>query len=251
MEKFQKEFEIHYYEVNFYQELTPLAFLNYLEETAIAHSEAVGYGVSRLKNMGYGWVLSHWQIHFEQYPKLGEIIKIQTWPSHFERFYGEREFLVLNAQDKIIARASSLWIFLNLAKRRPTRIPSEISEAYRIFTEKGVTEPFPEFNPVQIDQMEQVEFIVRRSDIDTNDHVNNTKYIEWVLETVPEEVYRNYRMVSLEVAYKKESTYGEKVLAVIQEIESKDQTSCYRHHITDAGAGQDLALAQTSWLRFK
>lgn len=60
------------------------------------------------------------------------------------------------------------------------------------------TEPFPEFKFAQTDQMEQAEFIVRRSDIDTNAHVNNTKYIEWVLETIPEEVYRTYRMVALE-----------------------------------------------------
>lgn len=252
MQKFFKEFEVHYYEVNFYQELTPPAFLNYLEETAIAHSEAVGYGVSRLKEQGYGWVLSQWQIHFEQYPQLGEKIKIKTWPSHFERFYGYREFLVFDEQDKVIARANSLWIFLNLQKRRPARIPQEICEAYSIFPEKVLSNPFPESISLQANPLEQgvqSEFIVRRSDIDTNDHVNNTKYLEWVLETVPEDVYRDYRMVSLEVIYKKECTFGQKVLALTQQMEGKDQDKLFLHQIRESDAGQDFALARTQWCK--
>lgn len=247
MQKFQKEFEVYYYEVNFYQELTPLAFLNYLEETAIAHSEAVGYGVNRLKEEGYGWILSRWQIEFDQYPQLGEKIKIHTWPSHIQRFYADREFLVLNSQDKVIARASSLWVFLNLQKRRPTRIPQEISESYPIFPEKVINEPFPEFKFAQSEQTEQAEFIVRRSDIDTNAHVNNAKYIEWVLETIPEEVYRTYRMVSLEVAYKKESNYGQMIHALTEELESSDQDVLYIHRILGAEGEHELALVRTRW----
>ena len=36
------------------------------------------------------------------------------------------------------------------------------------------------------------EFQVRRSDIDTNDHINNTKYVEWVLEAIPQDVYDKF-----------------------------------------------------------
>lgn len=253
MQKFLKEFEVHYYEIDFYQELTSLAFLNYLEETAIAHSEAVGYGVSRLKEKGYGWVLSQWQIQFDQYPQRGEKIKIQTWPSHFERFYGYREFIVLNSQDKVIARASSLWIFLNLQKRRPARIPQEISEAYRVFPEKAISDHFTESISGSADQLEQIgqigqsEFKVRRSDIDTNDHVNNSKYLEWVLETIPEEVYRNHRLVLLEIAFKKECTYGQRVDVLTQEMERRDQDILYSHQIMSVEGQVNLTYARTLW----
>jgi len=247
VQKFQKEFEVHYFEVNSYQELTPLALLNYLEETAIAHSESVGYGVNRLKEEGYGWILTHWQIEFEQYPRLEEKIKIQTWPSRFERFYADREFLVLNADDEVIARASSLWIFFNLRKRRPLRVPKEIIEAYTFFPEKVISTPFPDFEFTQKGKTEHCEFMVRRSDIDTNAHVNNAKYIEWVLETIPEEVYATYRISSLEVVYKKESTYGQMIQALTEELERSDQDVHYLHRISGTEGEQELALARTRW----
>lgn len=249
VERFQKEFEVHYYEVNFRQELTVLALLNYLEETAIAHSEAVGYGVTRLQEQGYGWILNQWQLQMEQFPRRGEKITIQTWPSRFERFYGEREFLVRNEQDAIIARASSLWIFFHLQKRRPVRIPPEIGEAYSLFPEKGVSDSFPEWDQSMMREIEHQEFMIRRSDIDTNHHVNNAKYVEWMLETVPEDVYRSYRLDSLEVAYKKECTYGQIITACTctEEETRTEQKAQYVHRISENKEGQPLALARTRW----
>ena len=35
-------------------------------------------------------------------------------------------------------------------------------------------------------------FKVRYTDIDSNNHVNNTKYIDWAIETLPEDIVNNY-----------------------------------------------------------
>ncbi|MEA4901106.1 acyl-[acyl-carrier-protein] thioesterase [Desulfitobacterium sp.] len=253
MQKYQKEFEVHYYEVDVYQELTLPALLDYLEETAIAHSEAVGYGITRLKERGYGWVLNRWQIEIIHYPHRGDRIKVQTWMSNSKRFYAEREFLVLSAENEVIAQANSLWIFLNLEKRRPHRIPQEIQEAYSLVPEKVQLLPFPDFNDNHSGQTEECEFMVRRSDIDTNAHVNNVKYIEWLLETIPEDVYRTSKISSLEVIYKKESTYGQIIHAFTEEQQKTEQRVYYDHQIHKQEGENKvvLALAKTFWSKQK
>lgn len=248
---FQKEFEVYYYEVNTKQELTLAAFLNYLEETAIAHSESVGYGVNRLIQMGFGWVLVHWQIEFKKFPQRGEKVVIQTWPSAFNRFYGKREFLVHDSEGKIIAKVSSLWIFMDLKKRRPVRIPKEVVEAYEFNSEKVLAEPFPELVFTETTQGEQCEFLVRRGDIDTNSHVNNAKYIEWLLETLPQKIYDSYRILSLEVIYKKESTYGQRILARTVEQENTKKNALFLHRISGANGEPELALARSRWVRIE
>ncbi|WP_425800681.1 acyl-[acyl-carrier-protein] thioesterase [Desulfitobacterium sp. Sab5] len=246
---FQKEFEVYYYEVNTKQELTLVALLNYLEETAIAHSESVGYGVNRLIEMGFGWVLVHWQVKFKRFPKRGEKVTIQTWPSEFNRFYGKREFLVRDSEGGSIAEVSSLWIFMNLKKRRPVRIPKEVIEAYVFKSEKVISEPFPELVFTESSPGEQCEFLVRRGDIDTNAHVNNAKYIEWLLETIPQEIYESYQIFSLEVVYKKESTYGQSILARTAEQEKDDKSSSFLHQISGADGEQEFAVARSRWVR--
>lgn len=246
---FQKEFEVYYYEVDTKQELTLVALLNYLEETAIAHSEAVGYGVNRLIEMGFGWVLAHWQLKFNRFPKRGERVTIHTWPSEFNRFYGKREFLVQDSKGESIAEVSSLWIFMDLRKRRPVRIPKEVSEAYMFNSEKVLSEPFPELTFAESSSGEQCEFLVRRGDIDTNAHVNNAKYIEWLLETLPQEIYDSYQISSLEVIFKKECNYGQRILARTAQLEKDENSSVFLHKISEADGEQEFAMARSQWVR--
>ncbi|MEG6520725.1 acyl-[acyl-carrier-protein] thioesterase [Desulfotomaculum sp. 1211_IL3151] len=243
----QKEFEVHYYEVNQYQEATPVSVLNYLEETAIAHSEAVGLGLNRLKSEGIAWVLNRWRVQMERYPQWNEKIIVETWPSHFERFYATRQFYIKDIKGKILGRATSLWIFLNIEKKRPLRIPAEYMLTYGLESQGVFEDPFSELYNLENPEVFK-EFYVRRSDIDTNEHVNNTKYMEWVLETVPAEIYKNHILQSFEVIYKKEVGLGSIISAASQPIEELGKPT-FAHTIKEKNQDYHLALAETRWVK--
>ena len=245
---YKKEFEVHYYEINKYQEATPVAIINYLEETAIAHSEFVGYRLERLKKDGYGWVLNRWSINIEKYPLWGEKILVETWPSRFEKFYANREFKIFNGNGIEIGRASSLWIFMNTEKRRPTRIPYSLAEAYKINGEIEIVPFSKEFEKVEHSSYEKG-FKVRRSDIDTNNHVNNTKYVEWLLEGIPDEVYNNYNLSCIEIIYKKETYHGSSVYVNCSDKYEKYDIIEFDHSIFDYDRSIELASAKTRWCR--
>ncbi|MEG6511257.1 acyl-ACP thioesterase domain-containing protein [Desulforamulus ruminis] len=57
--------------------LLPVSVLNYLEETAIAHSEAVGSGLNKLKSEGIAWVLNRWSVQTGRYPQWNEKIIVE------------------------------------------------------------------------------------------------------------------------------------------------------------------------------
>lgn len=170
------EFTVHYHEVNLHGEATPLTMLYFMEDAAIAHSEAAGFGIGRLKNEGLAWVLNRWHFEMDRYPSLGESVTIETWPSNFDRFYATREFLIKNSQHEILGRATSRWIFLNLEKKRPLRIKDAFAEAYGLDSHRAIESDFEELDSVEYADREHA-FLVRRSDIDTNGHVNNVKYL--------------------------------------------------------------------------
>ena len=67
----------------------------------------------------------------------------------------------------------------------------------------------PKFN--QDSDYTQREFIVTRRDTDTNGHTNNTKYIEWAMDDVPDEIYDYFDVEDLKVVYKKECYRNSKV----------------------------------------
>ena len=51
--------------------------------------------------------------------------------------------------------------------------------------------------------------VVRRADLDGVGHANNTRYVEWGLEAVPEEWSKTRALSGLDIVYRREALYGD------------------------------------------
>jgi acyl-ACP thioesterase len=51
---------------------------------------------------------------------------------------------------------------------------------------------------------------IRKSDIDNNNHVNNVKYLEWMLDSTDDNILNNHNIKSISIEYKKEVIYSDK-----------------------------------------
>ena len=250
--RFYKDFAVYYFETNRFLQLRPVSILNYLEETATEQVEKEGFGFSYLNKLNCGWALIQWHIEFYEYPVWGEKVQVETWPSGFDKLYATREYFLKCSNGEILAKASSRWIFIDLEKRRPVRIPAE-------FIAHGWAED--EFNfPVQtekpaefLDPLYSLEFAVRRSDIDTNGHVNNAKYLEWIIEGVPEKIYRECRLVELDLHYKKEISFCEEgrtfIISQCDEESESEEEYIYKHQVVSQSEKISLAFARTKWVK--
>lgn len=130
-------------------------------------------------------MLSRMALEVETSPALGEELRIETWPSTKLRgVRAVRDFAVLDAEGALVATASSLWVIVDLASRRPQKIPASIAA---LSTDPGY--PVPEFSP----ELPAVEppthlqtFTATAQDVDQNEHVNNVVYARWALAALPE-----------------------------------------------------------------
>lgn len=259
MNTFKTSIPVHYYELNSHQEVSPVAMLNYLEEAAIRHSKNVGFSIEKLLSLGKGWILNRWSVIFYAYPKWNEDVHIETWPFKFERFYATREFKITDSYGNLLGKATSLWILLDLNRKRPVRIPPEISETYGTGHQRMINDNFDDLPNLENIENELV-FRVRLSDIDTYNHVNNARYAEWVLESVPLDINQEYQLNSIEIEYKKETNYGSTVKSLSCEaplLKEKNDTlqsdskghKLFMHKISDRETDTDLAIARTTWIK--
>ncbi|HWP96298.1 MAG TPA: acyl-ACP thioesterase domain-containing protein [Syntrophomonadaceae bacterium] len=244
MPGFQKEYEIRYFQIDQSKEATPVSILHFLEDIAIFHSQAVGLGIDRLLEKRTGWILNRWVLRMEKYPRLGDKISIKTWTSRFERFYARREFMIDDPQGNPLGRASSLWIYLNVDKKRPLRIPEQFEQAYGVIEKMVMDDSYRDL-PDMTDPETGMSFRVRRSDIDTNGHVNNARYVEWMIEGINGDLIQDYQLSELEVVYKKETVYGTNVYSEYQMINKAHPE--YLHRILDKTEDRELALGRTVW----
>lgn len=181
-------------------------------ETAIEHSDAAGFPVDGLLKMNRGWVVLNWVIRIYKYPKYKDNLKISTWASRGGTLQATRYFTMEYEDGQTAAEAASRWAFLDLEKRHPVRFSLEMEEAY-CYDKQAPFDPgrFKLPNELEENLISEKSLVVRRSETDTNGHTNNTRYIEWAVDDVPEEIYVNYKAVEVSVLYRKECRAGDTV----------------------------------------
>lgn len=209
---------VRYSECDEKAQITLPALVNYLQDCCTFQSEDLNIGVDYLKENHVAWVLSSWQVIIKRYPKMGETITISTWPYDFKGFYGYRNFKIEDEAGNVISYANSIWVYLDTQKNRPMRIPKEIQKIYA-FEPAYPMELTDRKMEIPEKMQEMTPFPVQKFQIDTNNHVNNEKYILMALEYLPAKV----TIDSVRVEYKKAAVLGDIIYPYVA-IEQDKQT---------------------------
>ncbi|KAM7463493.1 hypothetical protein LguiA_031614 [Lonicera macranthoides] len=203
------------YEVGPDKTATLESILNLLQETALNHvwmsgllSDGFGATHGMLRN-NLIWVVSRMQVQVDHYPIWGEVIEIDTWVGASGKNGMRRDWqLRSNATGHVFARATSTWVMMNQETRRLSKMPDEVrAEISPWFIEKqAIQEDLPE----KIDKLDDNAKFVnsnlkpKRSDLDMNHHVNNVKYVNWMLETIPDQFLEDHQLSNIILEYRKE-----------------------------------------------
>ena len=232
--------------------LQPVIFLDYLLEAAGEHAALFRLAVTDLFEKGRTWVLSRIHVEIARYPRWNESAEIKTWPSDMLPLYALRDFEV-TAGNGVIARATSSWLIVDQATRRPVRTAEHLREFPKL-ERRAVEDGFgPLPSPSREDR--RMEFPVFFSDLDINRHVTATAYVQRALETVPEEVLFKYRPASIEVNFRGEAFYGDRILSRLERIAGSGSPAGpdspprlgFLHRLSRAADDKELTLLRTSW----
>ena len=204
--RYEFEGRVRYSEIDHRGTMTLPALINYFQDASTFQSEAIGLGMDRLKHDRKAWVLSYWQVIVERYPQMCEKITTGTFATEFKGLYGNRNFYMKGGSGELIARANSIWAFMDLEKGRPVRPTAEHIDPYG--TCEPLDMPYEERKIALSEQSEAGEpFPVRKYHIDTNEHVNNCQYVQMALEMVPGDI----QVRQLRVDYKKSAVLGDMI----------------------------------------
>ena len=241
---FHKQFELRYFEMNKLGLATPTIILGLLEETAADHSYSIDHSLFDLVKKNVGWVLVSGVLQMERYPNYKEKITIRTWLSSYSSIKGYRENIIYDENHNIIGRAKGLWVFFDIEKRRPIPIFNEIKEKWSYFNEDSISENIKnKISAVDFAHYTN-QFRVNKYDTDMNKHVNNIRYLQWVIESIPEDIYENYFLHKIDGRFISEAQYGDTVLSLTKQLETKDT---FAHTIKIDGSDKVCATAKTLW----
>ncbi len=160
------------------------SILNFIQDVGWQH--AIHLEVQLAKDLG--WVFTRQNLIMTDWPRRNEVVTLNTWlrvpsPSGFlmrdyEIFVGDRK----------IGECTSAFTVMDMKLRKMAQVDwAPYADIWRL---EGYLHSLPEKINADKEVLELVEFEVRNSDIDSNDHVNNTRYAQWILDSIPIENLR-------------------------------------------------------------
>ncbi len=241
---FEDQFVIRTYEIDNRKLATLPALTRLLHEAAMQNVLALKLSVWDLEPQGISWVLMRQQLAIERYPKLGETIRVQTYPAGFEKFFTYRDYRVWDEQGREIASSSSTWLLMDTAARRMVRIPDFIKKFRQEMPESADCLPRPDGKLPRFEAPDrQATFRVGWHDLDFNMHLNNTYYITWMLEALPDSLLQNGFIRQMDIQFKSEALKDQ---IIHSEVDIREENQ-YLHRLIREDDRKELAIAQTIW----
>lgn len=214
------ESRVRYSEIDEEANMTLFHLFNNFQDCCTFHGEEVGVGLRHNTERGHGWVIANVQTVISRMPRFGERLLVTTWAENFRGMIAHRNFSMENTEGELLAEAATDWIFMDLATKKPIRIPEE-QGVYGLHPEKKLHADMGS-RKVRLPEggTKEKAFIIQEHHLDTNGHVNNAQYIRMAQLYLP----AGFSVHRLRVEYKKQALLGDTV--VPRHIETADGKTC-------------------------
>ncbi len=187
------------------------ALFSLFQEAALLQAEQLGFGETYCAQEGLMWVLSRLLLEIDDFPGHRDELRLSTWPKTPQGPFANRDFRLQDTEGTIKGRATSAWLLLNIDTMRPVR-PKELFAPYPLDQmEDALPEAAPKINSVDTEGCSELEVTARYSDLDQNDHVNNTRYVRWFLDCYSPEEINAVQSLRFSINYLQAASYMDKV----------------------------------------
>ncbi len=113
-----------------------LVYLQWMIDAALAHSAAQGWDQQRHLDAQAGWVVRSHQITYLAPALVDQQLTVRTWVAETKRVTSLRRYEIVRDDDQAaLARAETLWAFVDFQSGAPRRIPPDVAAAFEIVSD--------------------------------------------------------------------------------------------------------------------
>ena len=240
----EKNINVKYSEMDYDLVLKPACLMQYMQDLASDSAESMDFGYSFVVQNNLAWFLLKYHMEFVDYPKGLYDLTLKTEPRGYNRLFAFRDFALFSA-DKCIAKMTSTWGLVDMKNKTMQNAQEFLGNNPNIspFVKRDSDLSYNKIKPLEKVDLEKI-FEIRFDDLDVNQHVNNTNYIVWAFEPLSFEFRSEYKLKTLDMLFKKEISYGAKVLS---QIEIQNDTTL--HSVKNALTNEELCVISANWVK--
>ena len=194
------------------------SILMVMQEAGGAQSEGYGLGMAALREQNLAWVVSRTRMHMGGLPTIGQTVTVRTWPKPPHHAFFPRYFQFF-VDGEAVGSAVSLYVQLDLTTRRMVKPWLGNNVELECALESPM--PMPGNIPTSEVAEQASQRVVCYSDLDVNEHVNNTRYLDWFCDCFTMEHHHAWALQDVLIHYNREIRAQEQVELSLRHVDGQ------------------------------
>ena len=204
----EKKYDLRTSDFDKFNNIKPSSVLDLFQDAAGRHAEKIGVGYEEMKARSYFWVLIKIKFQIIEQPKTHQTVTVKTWPLAPNKFIYRREYCIEDEIGNKLVVGSSEWVVMNSVRRRLVSAPNLYPFSDGFYPEMNFEKKLERLDDFETD-LAPYSITPGFSELDANNHVNNTKYANFVLDAInPKE---SFNIDVFQIDYRKEVFQGVKL----------------------------------------
>lgn len=204
------EYTIQSLHIDFSAKAKLTSICRFFQESAWRHASEASLGYHDLLGNNHAWVLYKLKLRINDFPEWSDKIYLTTWAKKTDRVFAYRDFEIRSSIDNnLLIYGTSKWVILDIHSKRPRRM-DQYASLMPLNEQNALSDPVKKIPPVNsFDRSSKV--TVKYSDIDLNHHVNNVKYLEWILDMYDINFFIKNTLSEFEIDYMNEAGFNDEI----------------------------------------
>lgn len=240
--KYTEKRKIEYNECDECGQLKLTAMMDLLMQVSEHQLQLAKASASDLVGRGLGWVVTQYHIEVKRLPKPLEEVVIGTEAIGYNRFLAYRDFWIADQAGEKLITVNSQWVLFDLEKRKMVPTDETLMQNIKAPLLKKMPR-FPRLRPLEQYDRGQT-YRVTYYDLDTNHHLTNSHYFNWLIDLLDREFLHQYTVKTIDLKFDQELKYGMCPESLIK-LEQQDQI-VISHHVIKNDANE-AAVCRIEW----
>lgn len=185
--------------------LSPKAILNIFQDVASCHSELIGVGFNDMLDKKLYWVLSRVKYDVIKMPQVNQTVIVETWPHEKGKIDFDRDFKITSLDGSVLILGTSKWCVIDVINRT-LQHTDNVTYNGEYCLDKNYQERFCKINLPEKELVQNSTYLVKFSDLDRNQHMNNTNYANLIINTIQNKNFNHF-----EINFNKECLENDKI----------------------------------------
>ena len=205
---YTQKFTLHHIHTDRFGRATPAALLYFVQEAAGNHCQKLAVDAQALAPRHLFWAVTRNRVQITRLPRLGETITVETWPMPTTKVAYPRSVVAYDEQGLELFRSISLWVLMDSRSRGMILPGASGITVDGTLTGTELTAPRAiASRPMNLQKTETVGFTL----LDQNGHMNNTRYLDWVMDLLPSAFHETHPVAEFTVCYLNEAKEGDEI----------------------------------------